>query len=103
MDLPGRQAHPGQANERGQVLPADRLDREAGAPARAEPAEIIPEIGQLVRQRRRLKLGLETGALLRLVRPLDQALEDLPIGNTVLERRQIEALFSERPQLVAEG
>jgi hypothetical protein len=58
---------------------------------------------ELERKRRRRELGLELGASLWLVRPLNQALEDLPIGNAVLERRELEMLFGERPQLVAEG
>jgi hypothetical protein len=58
---------------------------------------------ELERQRRRLKLGLELGALLRLARPLEQALKDLPIRNALLEARELEMLFGKGPQLVAEG
>jgi hypothetical protein len=54
-------------------------------------------------QRRGRELGLELGAPVGLMRPLDQALEDLPIGNTVLERRELEIFLGESPQLVAEG
>ncbi len=56
------------------------------------------------RERRRFELGLDLGAPLRLeCLPLEEALEDVAVGNAVLERRQREILFSERPQLVAEG
>jgi len=58
---------------------------------------------ELERERRRLELGLELGAPLRLARPLEQALEDLPIRNAVLERRELEIFLGESPQLVAEG
>jgi hypothetical protein len=59
---------------------------------------------ELQRKRRRVELGLDLGAPLRLeCRPIEQALEDLAVGNTVLKRRQREILFGERPQLVAEG
>ena len=58
---------------------------------------------KLERERRRLKLGLKLGAPLRLVRPIEQTLEDLPIGNTVLDRRELEIFLGESPQLIAEG
>jgi hypothetical protein len=58
---------------------------------------------ELEGKRRRLELGLERGALLRLMRSLEQALEDLPIRNAVLERRELECFLGKRPQLVAEG
>jgi hypothetical protein len=56
------------------------------------------------RERGRFELRLDLDAPLRLERPpLEEALEDFAIGNAVLKRRQREILFSERPQLVAEG
>ena len=58
---------------------------------------------KLERERRRLELSLELGAPLRLVRPIEQTLEDLPIGNTVLDRRELEIFLGESPQLIAEG
>ena len=58
---------------------------------------------ELERERRRLELGLELGAPLRLMRSLEQALEDLPIRNAVLERRELEIFLGKSPQLVAEG
>ena len=58
---------------------------------------------KLERERRRRKLGLELGAPLRLVRPIAQALEDLPVRNAVLERRELEIFLGKGPQLVAEG
>ena len=68
-----------------------------------EPAEGRPDVLELERERRRLELGLELGAPLRLARPLQQALEDLPIRNAVLERRELEIFLGKSPQLVAEG
>jgi hypothetical protein len=68
-----------------------------------EPTESVPDMLKLRGQRRRRQLGLELGAPVGLMRPLDQALEDLPIGNAVLERRELEIFCSEGPQLVAEG
>jgi hypothetical protein len=41
-------------------------------------------------QRRGRELGLELGTPVGLPRPIEQALEDLPIGNAVLERRELE-------------
>jgi hypothetical protein len=102
-DFPRRQARARQAHECIEVGPGDRLDTEATAPARAEPAKRIPDVFELGRRRRRFELGLELGALLWLPRPLDQALDDLPIGNAVLENSKRKRLFGERPQLVAEG
>ena len=58
---------------------------------------------ELERERRRLELGLELGAPLRFVRPLKQTLEDLPIRNAVLKRRELEIFLGKSPQLVAEG
>ena len=58
---------------------------------------------ELERERRRLKLCLELGAPLRLARPLQQTLEDLPIRDAVLERRELEIFLGKSPQLVAEG
>jgi hypothetical protein len=59
---------------------------------------------ELQRERRRLELGLDLGAPLRLERlPLEETLEDVAVGNAVLERRQREIFFGESPQLVAEG
>jgi hypothetical protein len=68
-----------------------------------EPAEGIPDVLELERERRRLKLCLELGAPLRLARPLEQTLEDLPIRNAVLDRRELEMSLGKSPQLVAEG
>jgi hypothetical protein len=102
-DLPRSQARPGQPNERVEFRPGDRLDRETRPPARIEPAERVPDMLELERKRRGLELGLERGALLRPVRPLEQPLEDLPIWNAVLERRELECFLGKRPQLVAEG
>jgi hypothetical protein len=102
-DFPRHQARAGQAHECIQVRPGDRLDAETAAPARAEPAKRIPDIFELGRQRRRFELGLELGALLELPRPLDQALQDLPVRDAVLKRSEIKRLFGERPQLIAEG
>jgi hypothetical protein len=103
LDFERSQAQPGQADERVGIRPADRLDRETGTSARAEPAERIPDVAELVRQRRRLELGLELGALVGLSRPVKQPFEDLPIRDAVLQRRELKGLFGERPQLVAEG
>jgi hypothetical protein len=59
---------------------------------------------ELQREWRRFELGLDLGAPLRLERlSIEEALEDVAIGNAVLDRRQREILFGERPQLVAEG
>jgi hypothetical protein len=58
---------------------------------------------ELERERRHLELGLELGALFRLVRPIEQALEYPPIGDAVLDDRELESLLGESPQLVAEG
>jgi hypothetical protein len=59
---------------------------------------------ELQRKRRRFEFGLDLGAPLRLeARPLEEALEGVAIGNAVLNCRQREILFAERPQLVAEG
>jgi hypothetical protein len=68
-----------------------------------EPAEGRPDVLELERERRRLELGLDLGAPLRLVRPIEQTLEDLPIRNAVLKRRELEIFLGESPQLVAEG
>ena len=68
-----------------------------------EPAKGRPDVLKLERERRRLELGLELGAPLRLPRPIEQALEDLPVRNAVLERRELEIFLGESPQLVAEG
>jgi hypothetical protein len=92
-----------QPDEGIKIRPCDRLSQEAGLPARIEPAERVPDMLKLQRQRRGLKLDLERGALLGLARPLEQTLQDLPVGNAVLERREREGFFSECPQLVAEG
>ena len=104
MHFPGRQAHPGQPHEGVEIGPADRLDREAGPAPGVEAAERRPDVLELMRKRWRFELGLDLGAPLRLeARPIEKSLEDVAIGNAVLERRQREILFSERPQLVAEG
>ena len=104
LDFPGRQAHAGQPDEGVEIGPADRLDREAGPAPGVEAAERRPDVLELQRERRRFELGLDLGAPLRLERlPLEEALEDVAIGNAVLDRRQREILFGERPQLVAEG
>jgi len=103
LDLERRQADAGQPDERVEIGPGDRLGREARAPARVEPAEGRPDVLELERERRRRKLGLELGAPLRPARPIEQTLKDLPIGNAVLERRELEIFLSESPQLVAEG
>jgi hypothetical protein len=59
---------------------------------------------ELQRERRRFELGLDLGAPLRLERrSIKEALEDVAIGNAVLDRRQREIFFGKRPQLVAEG
>ena len=68
-----------------------------------EPAEGRPDVFKLERERRRLELGLELGAPLRLARPLEQAFEGMPIRDAVLERRELEIFLGESPQLVAEG
>ena len=103
LDLEWRQAHAGQPDEGVQIRPGDRLDRETRSPARVEPAERVPDVLELERQRRRREFGLELGALVRLVRPFEQALKDLPIWDTILKRDELERLFGECPQLVAEG
>ena len=103
LDLERRQADAGQPDERVEIGPGDRLGREAGPPARVEPAEGRPDVLELERERRRLELGLDLGAPLRLVRPIEQTLEDLPIRNAVLERRELEIFLGKSPQLVAEG
>jgi hypothetical protein len=103
LDFPRRQARLGQPNERVEIRPGDRLDRETGPPARTELAEGRPDVLELEGKRRRLHLGLERGALLRLIRPLEQPHEDLPIWDAVLKRRELECFLGERPQLVAEG
>jgi hypothetical protein len=104
LDFPGRQADAGQPDEGLEIAPADRLDREAGPPPGVEPTERCPDVLELQRERRRFKLSLDLGAALRLeCLPLEEALEDVAVGNAVLERRQRKILFSERPQLVAEG
>ena len=104
MHFQGRQARPGQPDEGVEIAPADRLDREAGPAPRVEAAERGPDVLELQRERRRLELGLDLGAPLRLERlPLEETLEDVAVGNAVLERRQREILFGKRPQLVAEG
>jgi hypothetical protein len=103
LDFERSQARAGQPDKCVQVRPADRLDREARSPARAQPAERIPDVAELVRQWRRLELGLELGELVGPSRPLEQPLEDLPVRDAILERRELEGLFGERPQLVAEG
>ena len=103
LDLERRQADAGQPDERVEIRPGDRFGREARAPARVEPAEGRPDVLELERERRRPKLGLELGAPLRLARPLEQAFEDLPIRDAVLERRELEIFLSESPQLAAEG
>jgi hypothetical protein len=103
LDFPGRQARSRQTHKGVEIAPADRLNREAGSPARAEPAERIPDVGELVRQRRRLELGLELGPLVGLLRPLKKPLEDMTIRDAVLERGELKGLFGESPQLVAEG
>jgi hypothetical protein len=103
-DFPGRQAQPAEADERVELRPADRLDREASAPARREPAKGIPDVLQLKGQIGRRQLGLILGALLRLERrPIEQALQDPAVGNAILQARQLKGLFGEGPQLVAEG
>ena len=58
---------------------------------------------KLERERRRLELSLELGAPLRLARPIEQTLEDLPIRDAVLVRRELEIFLGKSPQLVAEG
>ena len=58
---------------------------------------------ELKRERRRLELCLKLGAPLGLARPLEQAIEDLPIRNAVLDRRELEMSLGKSPQLVAEG
>ena len=69
-----------------------------------EPAERRPDVLERMRKRWRFELGLDLGAPLRFeARPIEKSLEDVAIGNAVLERRQREILFGERPQLVAEG
>jgi hypothetical protein len=68
-----------------------------------EPAEGRPDVLKFERERRHPKLGLELGAPLRLVRSIEQTLEDLPVRNAVLERRESEIFLGESPQLVAEG
>jgi hypothetical protein len=84
LDLERRQANAGQPDEGVQIRPGDRLDRETRSPARIEPAERVPDVLELERQRRRREFGLELGALVGLVRPFEQALEDLPIRNAIL-------------------
>ena len=104
LDFPGRQARPGQPDEGVEIGPADRLDREARPPPGVEAAERGPDVLELQRERRRFELGLDLGAPSRFERlPIEEALEDVAIGNAVLERRQREILFGKRPQLVAEG
>ena len=104
MHFPGRQARPGQPDESVEICPTDRLDREAGPPPGVKAAERGPDVIELQRERRCFELGLDLRASLRLERlPIEEALEDIAIGNAVLKRRQREILFSERPQLVAEG
>jgi len=104
MHFPGRQARPGQPNEGVEIGPADRLDREAGPAPGVETAERGPDVIELQRERRCFELGLDLRASLRLERlPIEEALEDVAIGNAVLDRRQREIFFGKRPQLVAEG
>ena len=94
----------GQPGESLQVGPGDRLNGKPGTPARREPAKRVPDVLELERQIRCFELGLDLGAPLRLERlPIEEALEDVAIGNAVLDRRQREIFFGKRPQLVAEG
>jgi hypothetical protein len=102
-NLPGRELHPGKPDKCVQIRPRDRLDAKTGPPSRIEPAERRPDMRQFIRQRRRLELGLDLGALIGLARPLQQSFEDLPIWDAVFQRRKLEGPFGECPQLVAEG
>nr|WP_158324551.1 hypothetical protein [Bradyrhizobium cosmicum] len=103
-DLKRREPKARQAGKGLDLGKADWLEREARRAARIEAQKHIPDVGQLVRERRTCEVSLALGPPRRIARPVAQAFQHLPVGGAIqLALLELEGLVGERPQLVAEG